>query len=276
MGMEAMQKDGSICSVLSFTLRNCEVRNSARTGNIYSRREGNGGEMPRPVMPYVQKEKTRHGKAVYYFRASKDSNRIRLPDEYRSPAFFKAYGLAMEGISSVQRLPAGVTQRVERRIREALSRCVSSAADRAKEKNLAFDINLDWITAQALRQGCRCALTNIPFYFKATPALRNPMRRRSTESIAALATRATMCASSPYAINVMLWDWGEDVFSHIAVSYNTNKKRNSIPVRGIIATPLQRTKSNEINDKKNIWCPGEDCARQAKNSAKSKCSEPSV
>lgn len=214
--------------------------------------------MPRPIMPYVHKETTRHGKAVYYFRANKDSTRIRLPDEYRSASFFKAYGLAMEGISSVQRLPRGISQKTDRRMREALSRCVSSAAERAKEKNFAFDINLDWITAQALRQECRCALTNIPFYFKATPALRNPYAPSIDRIDCSVGYTRDNIRIVAYAINVMFWDWGEDVFSHIAESYKTNKKRNSIPARGIIRNPSLPTTPNEINTKKNVWCPGEN------------------
>lgn len=53
--------------------------------------------MPRPRKPYVQKETTRHGKIVWYFRRGKEA-RIRLPGVFGSKEFNDAYNAAMSGL----------------------------------------------------------------------------------------------------------------------------------------------------------------------------------
>lgn len=52
-------------------------------------------DMPRRLPLHVTRERTRHGKAVYYFRLGK-GERIRLPD-YGSPQFQDAYSAALRG-----------------------------------------------------------------------------------------------------------------------------------------------------------------------------------
>jgi integrase len=64
--------------------------------------------MPRPRKPYVQKETTRHGTVVWYFRRGKGP-RIRLPGVFGSKEFNKAYDLAFAGekVEAVADLPQG-------------------------------------------------------------------------------------------------------------------------------------------------------------------------
>ena len=52
--------------------------------------------MPRPRKPYTQKELTRHGKTVWYFRRGKE-RRVRLPGAFGSLEFNKAYAAALAG-----------------------------------------------------------------------------------------------------------------------------------------------------------------------------------
>lgn len=52
--------------------------------------------MPRPRKPYIQKEVTRHGRTVWYFRRGKE-RRIRLPGAFGSPEFNAAYDAALAG-----------------------------------------------------------------------------------------------------------------------------------------------------------------------------------
>lgn len=52
--------------------------------------------MPRPRKPFVQREVTRHGKTIWYFRRGKEK-RIRLPGVFGSPEFNAAYDRAMSG-----------------------------------------------------------------------------------------------------------------------------------------------------------------------------------
>ena len=53
-------------------------------------------DMPRPRKPYVQRETSRHGKVVWYFRRG-DGPRIRLPGEYESAEWLSAYDRAYSG-----------------------------------------------------------------------------------------------------------------------------------------------------------------------------------
>jgi integrase len=53
--------------------------------------------MPRPSLPYVEKNKNRHGRLRFYFRKSRDEDRLRLPDAYGSPEFMAAYQACLAG-----------------------------------------------------------------------------------------------------------------------------------------------------------------------------------
>nr|WP_278521198.1 tyrosine-type recombinase/integrase [Brucella anthropi] len=52
--------------------------------------------MPRPRKPYIQREVTRHGKTIWYFRRGKEK-RIRLPGQFGSKEFNAAYDAALAG-----------------------------------------------------------------------------------------------------------------------------------------------------------------------------------
>lgn len=52
--------------------------------------------MPRPRKPYIQKEVTRHGKTVWYFRRGK-GKRIRLSGTFGSAEFNRSYDAALSG-----------------------------------------------------------------------------------------------------------------------------------------------------------------------------------
>lgn len=55
-------------------------------------------DMPRKMPPYVQKERSRHGKLMYYVRAGSGSRRrIRLKAEPFSQEWFEEYRAALEG-----------------------------------------------------------------------------------------------------------------------------------------------------------------------------------
>jgi integrase len=54
--------------------------------------------MSRPRKPYLQKELTRHGKVVWYFRRGKEK-RIRLSGTYGSREFNAAYDAALAGVA---------------------------------------------------------------------------------------------------------------------------------------------------------------------------------
>ncbi len=43
--------------------------------------------MPRPHLPFVHRQVTRHGRKVWYFRRNRSEARVRLPDLYGSDEF---------------------------------------------------------------------------------------------------------------------------------------------------------------------------------------------
>ncbi|MCO6386387.1 tyrosine-type recombinase/integrase [Aliihoeflea sp. 40Bstr573] len=53
--------------------------------------------MPRPRKPYIQREVTRHGRTVWYFRRGKEK-RIRLDGDYGSTEFEASYHAALTGL----------------------------------------------------------------------------------------------------------------------------------------------------------------------------------
>lgn len=55
--------------------------------------------------PYLSRERTRHGKYVWYFK--KDGRRVRLPDVYGSDEFNRAYDLALAGLASIEKQKPG-------------------------------------------------------------------------------------------------------------------------------------------------------------------------
>jgi hypothetical protein len=53
--------------------------------------------MPRPRLPFVQRQFTRHGRKVWYFRRNRSEPRVRLPDLYGSDEFTVAYRACLAG-----------------------------------------------------------------------------------------------------------------------------------------------------------------------------------
>jgi integrase len=51
--------------------------------------------MPKKRLAYVQTYCSRHGKRMWFFRPVRNGPRVRLPDEYGSPAFHEAYRKAL-------------------------------------------------------------------------------------------------------------------------------------------------------------------------------------
>lgn len=53
-------------------------------------------DMPRPKLPYLQREKAR-GKVFWYVRLDRDQPRIRIRGEYHSEEFMENYNAAISG-----------------------------------------------------------------------------------------------------------------------------------------------------------------------------------
>jgi hypothetical protein len=116
-----------------------------------------------------------------------------------------------------------------------------SARTRAKQKKVAFDIDVDFLLAMAVEQNFRCNLTGIEFLAKRTGSSRiHPYTPSIDRIVPALGYTKGNVRLVIFAVNAMLLDWGEELFVQIANSYRywagTKNARRSpaqnIPVRG--------------------------------------------
>lgn len=128
--------------------------------------------MPRPRKPYIQKETTRHGKVVWYFRRGKEA-RIRLPWAFGSAEFNKAYDAALTGTPVAE-----VTKATKTTLRWLVNQYYQSARYDKYQPNTKRNQRL------ALEEVCEHA-KNFP-YREITPAdiKRGLMRREKTPRMA--------------------------------------------------------------------------------------------
>lgn len=166
--------------------------------------------------PYVQRHQNRHGKAVFYYRRPGE-RLVRLPDEFGSRLFKEALKAAADGYLIPYPLPATIpAAKIERTLLGALR----SARTRARQKGLHFDLTKDWLLGQAAAQRFQCALTGLAFHLPHRGTARvNPF----TPSIDRINCHEGYTTDNSrlviYAVNVMLMDWGEEVFAKVARRY---------------------------------------------------------
>lgn len=95
--------------------------------------------MPRPRPPGLQREKTRHGKFVWYVRVGKGA-RIRINEEYGTEAFEEAYRAAIGGEAPAKRgktkARVGTLQWLYDRYRETAQWRDLSVATRRQRENI--------------------------------------------------------------------------------------------------------------------------------------------
>lgn len=195
---------------------------------------------PSPLLKYIQRETTRHGKTVYYFRAGM-GHRRRLPDDYGSKEFMDAYGALFEDESYNPRWrPPTASERQRKDARTAIIRAIARAKHRSGKSGLPFSIAKEWAIDRMEKNDYRCEETGIPFLMKCdaqsfmrpyVPSLdrRDPCKGYTEENVRIVV----------FAFNAMVSDWGDAVMHRIANGYRHAQtvKRTSIPLRRIQATP---------------------------------------
>jgi hypothetical protein len=172
---------------------------------------------------HVQRETTRHGRRVYYFRRSNKSRRVRLEGEYGSDEFWKSYALAASGI-----VPEGILRRErvdpdQRAKRDAIALCVhrslARAKHRAKKRGMAFNLTEEWVLEQMKQQDCKCALTGIPFLADEEGYRVRALAPSLDRIDCAWGYTTDNVRIVVFAVNAMLSDWGEELFSRIVDGY---------------------------------------------------------
>lgn len=118
-------------------------------------------DMPRPRPPFTQREKTRHGKMVWYFRKGAGP-RIRLPGEYQSDEWNAAYQAALHGspIAAQTKPPKGTLNwLVGRYLESAPFKSLAPSTQRMRENVLkgicktAGTFELTEISRQTIAEG---------------------------------------------------------------------------------------------------------------------------
>lgn len=175
--------------------------------------------MPRKMLKYVQKERSRHGETKYYYR-KEQSGRVRLPDEYGTTEFLAAYSIAaVGGIPEVAKNDLFSRRRVRTNL--ALRRSLEGCKARAKARWRDFELTADFIERLAKEQNYRCAITGIPFDLKSKMAegRRNPF----APSIDRIDSRGGYVEANvrivALAVNIMLADWGEPILRQVMEAY---------------------------------------------------------
>lgn len=190
---------------------------------------------------YLHSYATRHGKTAYYYRAPGE-RKIRLPNDYGTDRFWKAFEIAKtEGA-----VPVDLR---ERDMRRSLIGLLHTTRNRAKARGYEFALSLEWALDLARKQGFRCALTGIRFNTewknksRANPFVPSIDRIDCERGYTPDNTRLVICA-----INLMMMDWGEKLFSLVATSY---RKNGSARARAVLAPHrpllLPEISSNEIS-----------------------------
>src|SRR4029079_1703068 len=92
--------------------------------------------MPRPRPPHLQRETTRHGKAVWYVRQD-HGPRVRIRAEYGTPEFEEVYRAALSGAPTRKAAPSNSTLTwLIARYRETMAWSELSAATRRQRDNI--------------------------------------------------------------------------------------------------------------------------------------------
>lgn len=188
----------------------------------------------RPLAKHIDRMRTRHGKIIFYFRNGR-GGRIRLPNEYGTPEFWEAYEAALkmknDGIEAVASLRLYNPDMAPKgRIGKALLKSVNAAKQRAKEKNLPFDLDYDWAVEQVEKNEFSCALTGIKFFssWNGPAGKCNPMIPSIDRIVPSLGYVKSNCRVVLFAINAMLLDWGEDLFLTVANNYKRHKSKTRV------------------------------------------------
>lgn len=177
-------------------------------------------------LPYVQREISRHGREMWFFRKRRGGPRVRLPDVYGSAEFLSAYERALEGGADYR--PAPIRNKLDPVRKQATEACLRRGLEmarvRAREKGLPFTLNMDWALAEVDASDHRCPLTGIRF---CTDNPSGSYMHPYAPSIDRIDPKAGYtpwnCRVVSFAINAMLSDWGTVVLERVVRGYLRNK-----------------------------------------------------
>lgn len=125
-----------------------------------------------------------------------------------------------------KRIQIEATGQKKSAIEMALVKAMQRARKRAEIKGFDFDLTREWLFERLRASNCRCEVTNIPFQTKTdTDAYRCPYSLSIDRIDNARGYTKDNVRLVLVALNIMLSEWGEEVFSHVAACYRQNKSR---------------------------------------------------
>ncbi len=161
-------------------------------------------------------------------------SRVRVHGEYGTLEFMAAYRSAVEKRpDTVRKLPViRDNSRHRQQIGKSLERALKGAKSRAKAKGVEFSLDYAWALQTVENQKLCCALSGIPFYgIKKGASTRHPYSPSLDRIDPAKGYTKENVRIILSGMNVMLLDWGTDVFETIARRYRlkTQKVRKTKP-----------------------------------------------
>lgn len=176
---------------------------------------------------YVHVETDRHGNEVVYFRRGQGA-RHRLP-KLKHLLFKRAYAAALSGEPIPHVRAPGGAARQRALVRRALRAARIDARGRAIQKGLPFALPYEWVAETAERQKYRCSLTGIPFLAEPPGPSAKHLFAPSLDRILPADGYVTgNVRLVVFAINVMLADWGIEVFELACAGYRSEAKTSTL------------------------------------------------
>lgn len=177
-------------------------------------------------MKYVQTETNRHGKVVRYFRRGSHP-RVRLYSEPGSETFIVEYEMAMKDtpVPHVRDMPT-LSQVQRQRTERYFKRFLSRARTMCRQRDLPFDLDMDWALTTAEAQDFRCCMTGIQFFAgHSASSVVHPYSPSVDRIKPGQGYTRDNVRLVIFALNAMLLDWGTEVFEQVANSYRYTKNR---------------------------------------------------
>jgi len=181
----------------------------------------------------VEKATTRHGKELFYYRRRRD-RRYPLLGAPGSPEFEQSYREAVEASAEhdAYTLAQVISDEEKNRIRATLRARLKNARSRDRKRGRASTLTDDWVDKQLEDQNFRCAVTGLPFRLSLAKTRVNPFSPSLDRLDCSKGYETGNVRIVLFAVNMMMLDWGDDVFHVVAKAYVARSKIPNPPQTG--------------------------------------------
>lgn len=177
---------------------------------------------------YVISDVDRNGNRRWYLRVPRQ-RKIRLPCGPHEPGFTAAYNQSIAGKAQPNPRYFRKDKKPQHafKIGEAMEYGLKKARHRAKELGREFDLTIDWCLQRIEEQHYCCAVSGVPFFHKPKGSSKcNPYAPSIDRIDCSRGYTQDNSRIVLFAVNVMLFDWGEDVLRTVAESYWVTRREH--------------------------------------------------